>query len=759
MLPVTVPASHGDAAHPSAGRRVDTALLALDEHLFNPAAAAWLVIDSGNTAVPRVDVPSLEAGLELIGKGRVAALVGHLRDGVGVVDVDVPSEFGNFLAAEIADWLHRRGAWVLERPSGGAKGRWHIFFAHTDYRYSPAAQRTGLAAEVSDFLIGLAADVRVPAHELDLREAVRPLTSPHRHGAVTRPKGNLRHALRDLQRVLPDRPEPAPLRRRPTVKTDAGASSSTSTSDITAVVVPLLFHRWRRELRPDWRRYLLHGHIPAGTWTTGATKSRKADQVDRSLLEISCTRELVWAVGDPQSAWRIIRESHPTAMTKAKHQGEAWWLNNWWNKTVEAADAFRHATDTGSRGLTIEGPPVEVAAAVAAGRTQLAALMWTVSARQRPALLLVGHHLLDRVLRTGKLRVPCPERDLVLDTGLSDRKTIRAALRLLNGRLGTLHTDCLSPVERDSTSYEFEINAPDQVGGREIPPPVFHTPPPLRGLWATLPRTSHSLWRTLQASPAPLDLTELVVNAGLVEKPEDVPSKSQRATAKTALAALSRAGMTSLDEDGRWRAATRPRSMNVDRRASAEYARQLTIVEAERAAYRAGATSSWTAGRARAIKSEMAKQKAWWDNLSPAARAERSSSKRLEFEQMSLTQQSALKARLAERRARAGLDELDHYCAWLRRIPADEYVARSLERKALFKSLSPAERGASIAAWENHRRRYGLESQRLATPVDPARLASEERQALLPNGETVRDAAFLERQGALFQGTDHLAVG
>src|SRR3546814_15627322 len=98
--------------------------------------------------------------------------------------------------------------------------------------------------------------------------------------------------------------------------------------------------------------------------------------------------------------------------------------------------------------------------------------------------------------------------------------------------------------------------------------------------------------------------------------------------------------------------------MNVDRRAAAAYARQLAIVEEERAAYRVGATSSWTAGRARAIKSELSKQKAWWDNLSPAARAERSSSKRLEFEQMSLTQQSALKARIAERRARAGLDEL-----------------------------------------------------------------------------------------------------
>src|SRR3546814_5340517 len=102
-------------------------------------------------------------------------------------------------------------------------------------------------------------------------------------------------------------------------------------------------------------------------------------------------------------------------------------------------------------------------------------------------------------------------------------------------------------------------------------------------------------------------------------------------------------------------------------------------------------------------------------------------------------QQSALKARFAERRARAGLDELDQYCAWLRSIPADEFVARSLDRKARFQSLSPAERGASIAAWDQHRRRYGLQTQQPGSSVRPARWAAEERQALLPDGENVRD--------------------
>jgi len=758
LLPVTVPASLRDAAHPDPGRRVDTGLLALDEHLFNPSSSAWLVIDAGNTAVPRVAVPSLEDGLGLVGKGRIAALVGHLRDGVGVVDVDVPREFGDFLAAEIADWLRGRGCWVLERPSGGAKGRWHVFFAHKDFHYAAAEQRTGLAAEITAYLAGLAADVQVPAHELDLRDAVRPLCSPHRHGAVTRPKGDLREALRALRRVLPARPEPAPLRRRPKVKTTATAVQSAGAANPStgAAVVPLLLQRWKRELRPDWRRYLLTGEIPQGSWSAAATKTRAAVEVDRSLVEASCTRELVWAIGDPQTAWQLIRESHPTAMTKAKHQGWSWWVKYVWNEAVRAAAEFNPTPQA----RPADAPPAEVLAAVAAARVDLTALMWTVPVRQRPALLLVGHHLLDRVARTGSLRVPCPERDLLLDTGLGDRKTIRNVLRLLNGRIGTLHTGCLSLTERDSTSFEFEINPAPEGEGREIPPPVFDPPPPVRGLWATLPRASHSLWRTLQSTADPLDLAELAVKAGLVADAGDEPSKSQRSTAKAALVALSRAGMVRVDELGRWQAATRPRSIEVEQRAAAAHARQLASVEAERAAYRAGITSTWTAGRARAIKAQRAKEKAWWDNLSPAARAERTAQKRLEFDQMSLSQQAARKARLAERRIRAGLDELENYQTWLGSLPPDEYVARSLACKERFQSLSPAERGASIAAWARHRLRYGLTVQRLTAPLDERpKTPVDEQAALLPDGTAARDAAFIERQGKLFDAAEREVAG
>ena len=709
MLPVTVPASRGDAAHLDAGRRVSPALLALDEHLFNPDASQWLVIDSGNTAVPRTVVPSLVDGLELIGKGRIAALVGHLRDGVGVVDIDVPGDFGNFLAAEIADWLRRRDCWVLERPSGGAKGRWHIFFAHSDFHYAPAAARAGFAAAVSDYLTALAEDVKVPRGELDLREAVRPLSSPHRFGAVTRPKGDLREALRGLKRLLPDPPSPTPLRPRAKVKpADAGRRSTATGSDL---VVPLPLQRWKRELRAEWRKYLLTGEIPAGSWAAGATKTRNADEVDRSLVEAACTRELVWAVGDPQIAWRIIRESHPTVMTKAKHQGEAWWLNNWWNKTVEAADAFRNTTEQahadsratasrGRRGSSSRPHPTRRAG------------VDRVPHRQRPALLLVGHHLLDRVLRAGTSACPAQNAISSSTPGSPTARPSGLPCASSTGDSAPSTPTAYPPSRGTRRATSLKSTPPARWGDGKSPTCLSHTPTRPRPLVNPPPHEPQPVAHP-PGLPGPTDLTELVVKSGLVEKPEDVPSKSQRSTAKTALAALSHAGLATVDEDGRWSAATRPRSMNVDRRACGVRT-PTRDREEERAAYRVGADLELDCRESEGHQAQ-AKQKAWWDNLSPAARAERSSSKRLEFEQMSLTQQSALKARIAERRARAGLDSSS---TTARGFAASRQMSLSLVAstgRRVFRGSPPPNEAHPSRPGTSHRRRYGLPTQQPAS--------------------------------------------
>lgn len=61
-----------------------------------------------------------------------------------------------------------------------------------------------------------------------------------------------------------------------------------------------------------------------------------------------------------------------------------------------------------------------------------------------------------------------------------------------------------------------------------------------------------------------------------------------------------------------------------------------------------------------------------------------------------------------------------------------------------------------MAAWDRHRLRYGLTAQRLTTPVLDERTPTPdvEQAALLPDGAVTRDAAFLERQGNLFDHSE-----
>lgn len=686
---------------------LNPALTALDEWLFSPTE--WHALGAASNETLPIAIPSLEAGLELLGKGKLTAFFGRLRDGALAIDIDQRGPFGYLIRDEIVDWLHRNDIWHLVRPSGGADGRFHVFTA-------PGPR----CDEVKAFVLAKRDELGLTHNDLNARTPVRPLSSPHRSGVITQPHGDLRDALRRLKRVFPDAPElvlgrprkKAPAKHRPATPTDVAA---------------LTLQRHKRQLAPQWRRYLLTGDTAA----LGAYRPVDGTQ---SLPELGLTRELVWAIGDPDIAWQLIREAHPTAMVKARSRGRDWWTTYVWNPSVEGAEAF---SPTPAR-QSVPPAAEKVAAAVEAARQLLVDLMWTQTPRSRPSLLLVGHHLLDRMLTAGSLRVPCPERDLVKSTGIADRKTIRAALRLMNGSVGTLHTDCLSYLERDSTSFEFEI-APVEICS-EIPPLRFHTPPAPRGLWATLPRAAHGLWRTLLASDAQLTLEELAVKAGLVDDQHSTPTRSHLAAAKKAAIALAHAGLARVDENGRWYAGTSPRSVRVEQRAQAAYAVLADQVEAERAAYREGAASSWTAQRARALKAQKAKEKAWWASLPPAERGARRQLWSSKFDELSITKQAQIKAKLAASRIKAGIDELQHHQAWLNSLSPDEFLHRSLERRKRFRAMSNEERGLAVATWARHRATFGLPS--------PAPAVSDDTR-LWPDTSAERDQLFLERQLAL----------
>ncbi|MFZ1487235.1 MAG: hypothetical protein WAS95_14435, partial [Nostocoides sp.] len=159
----------------------------LDEVLFLPQA--WFALSAGNQRVPGVVVPSLSAGLGLVGQGDVASLVGRLRPGFRVVDVDVEGLRGQAIADEITSWCQSRGLWCLQRPSGGAVGRTHVFVAIGE----------DLDA-LSECVAGLRAAYGVARAAIDVRELVRPLSAPHRTGVETRPLGSVQAALADLRR-------------------------------------------------------------------------------------------------------------------------------------------------------------------------------------------------------------------------------------------------------------------------------------------------------------------------------------------------------------------------------------------------------------------------------------------------------------------------------------------------------------------------------------------------------------------------------
>lgn len=401
---------------------------ALDHALFDPKHLFALGAD--NRRVPDVLVLSVREGLRLVGgQGDVATFVGRLRPELVVVDVDLSGVAGFEVTRAVAAWAAARGLWHLVRPSGGAPGRAHVFIAHG-----------GAQEELGNYLAGLRAKHRSAAASIDMRRAVRPLSAPHRNGTSAAPVAAAA-ALTALEQLAwyAGPPQRATARRRAPRTPSAPR------------------RRERRELPQAWALFLATGQRP---------RLRPGGDHSRSTYEAIATGMMLRAGWSRDEAWEAILTAHPQAMDKARCDRRRW-VKYVWNRAVSDDAAYAAPTD----------PHVD--AAIAYARTRLRSFAWALPTRQRHSLLLVGHALLDRMARTGAMRVPCPERNLVLDTGLTDRTTVRAQLRLLDGQLGTLHR-CFDWKKRATSSFEFEIPPrPVSQGAVLSPrPPGLHTPSP-----------------------------------------------------------------------------------------------------------------------------------------------------------------------------------------------------------------------------------------------------------------------------------------
>lgn len=659
------------AAGPPHSRRADL-IAAIDDLLFDPGG--WFAIDRANRRVPRVVIPTRQAGLDLVGRGHVATIVGRLRPEAVALDIDLDDWRGIRAADEVTAWCDHHGLWTLTRPSGAA-GHRHLLIVHQ-------GQLDDLHDAVRDLRSRLAASPK----QLDLRRTLRPLTAPHRLGGTPLPVFGPRspaETLRSLTRAL-----------------RASRSSNTGSAlwragNPKAALVPR--PRPARPLPEPWERYLSEGVWPV----------LDGNDHSRSTYEAIATGALVRAGHTADTAWQQILAAHPDAMAKARANKRRW-LNYVWNRAVIDDHTFdpNVARDFG------------ILVATAAARAELWRLL--PGQRSRMSILRVGLAVLDRIERVGSLRVPVPERDLVLDTGITDRKTIRTALRQLHAHgIGTLHTDTLaSGARRAHTSFEFSIRA---SRGAEIPPPGIHTPLP-PALWHVLPPTAAIYWHYLTTSTVPASPASLLSGTGQTA-PGTVASRHQLGNAIDVLRQLGRIGLATCDEHGAWRSAT-PDPGNPGYRATADEAEQAQQIrrdqiEAERATYRARVFSEWGRQHAAAIENDRRRHQAWWNGLGETEQQRRRANAADEFVKRTPSDQAHDKHRWATQRAASGIGEASRHTQWISTIPEDEYRRRAARRARIFAARPRHEQSTLAADWNTHRREFGI-PRGWTEPTSPA---------------------------------------
>lgn len=677
-----------------------TALANLDELLFVPGS--WFCLDDGNQRVPGVRPGTLQAGLDLVGHGSVATVAGRLRPGCVAVDVDAGGTTGDAIAADLVAWCVERRLWHLARRSGPIEGRWHVFAV-------PREHQEHLAAHV----LALRAAHGVRAAEVDLRRVVRPLSAPHRTGGTCPSPPRLVTAQRGLCQAMGTMtPGPAGMVER--------AAAATVTS--STIAVPLA--RRRRPLSAPWQAYL-DGLGPCPTVAGG----------DRSSVELAATFQLVITGHSQAEAWDVVT-AHPGAFAKATSRGQRWWRTHVWAAAVRSADTWLlerrtnpsptapPTTDAADRADTPVTPDA-VTAAVAAAHTarEREWLDWAPTGRYAATAVLDA--LLERMRRTGSTTVPCPERDLLLDTPVLSRTTIRSALAALEAagfgfRVATFRPGSTDAAEQSHTwVLDERFSRASATAVSSLVPPSF-TPHPADnpGTWRLLGLRARSVYAAVCRQREPTPATTLLARAaGLVTTSSSSPTPRQLRTLREYLGTLATFGMVVVDSNGRWSTVHVGDGVQLAQLQRAGRASQVRVeraVTTERAAYReVGGLGGlrWHRERAKALQraahGDRVRQLAWWSGLTQRERDQRQAMHATAFTALSIDDQAQRKHTLAQQRARAGLQEEPRRLQWLQDRDPDELNLLSASRAADFARLAPPEQAARARAWQHHRDTHG----------------------------------------------------
>lgn len=680
-------------------------LVGFDQLLFTDTG--WFAIDETNHKVAGVTPATLDQALALVGRGRVASVVGRLRPEVRGVDVDLTDPLAGMVVHTLTGWCRTRGLWHLARPSGGGPGRSHVLVV-------PGVHDNAFA----ELVARLRAEMRLGARQLDLREQLRPLSAPHRRGHHTQPADATPELLARLGKVLEPLP-PAITAGRPPTKPAKPPATGPS-----APLTPL--PRPRRGLAEPWAQYLAQGR------TAAASVDR--DPTTRSQIELEATFALVVAGLSEPEAWEHISNAHPTAFIKARSRGRRWWWTTW-NRCVLDADTWLSQ----HRGALATTPPT-VQAVTQHARAVLESVWRSWPALTRHTDVEIYTVVLNRMDRVGATAVPIPQRDLVLDCAVASRTTVRAALARLRaagllevdptyspGTTDTAHTLRL-PATLTRPSELTDNSAVSPTGPSRFQPP--HRPAARLSLRRSLGLPATTLLRHLPTQPGtPLPLPLLARSAGLVPPEQPDLTAGQRRTIRGYFQSLARAGLAQVDEQGAWLATAQGASAHVSSQGAGpadvrgqrlDQATREQITQ-ERAQFRdafnpQARAAAWNAQRAKALQRQAqatrARQNAWWNHLEPSERESRRESREAAFARLGPHEQARRKTQWALNRHQNGEDERARYDAWISAQNSGLFEDRRIERALAFATRPGVQRAEFVAGWCEYRARWGLPSPR-----------------------------------------------
>lgn len=779
MLPtIATTARPGDAG--TTDRRV-AQLLELDAQLFLPTW--WRLLDAGNRRVPGIRFATPTEGLRMVAAGTAHAFMGRLRPGVVAVDVDVPDHVGYAITDLMCAWLDQLDRPYLIRPSGGSDGRAHIITIPGEHLDALTAYRDQLAQSFG-----------VAAAKIDVRSghrALRALSSPHRttgqipplHSPPTAivafvaaladlepiPTGPRRRPSQATQR--PTAPAPAPARRR----TGHARVDTDAHDDYTG---PIL------SIPPAWTTYLRTGTIPQTAYDRQYAE-------DATAVEAVALGHILRSGLTCAQAWSLIQTAPPTVMPRARADQARFVAL--WNRESDDSTLFCASQDLARRGinhtdaariLTARSPALARIIAIRTADTTTGRRSWphmwqrlvdrARTAKNRPATppaphsctdtaictaveqqrrwllehalwqlpplrrasrYLVADWILQRIHRTGALRVSCAQRLLHVDLGL-DRATIASALAELEA-LGafTLHRSYVAG-SRQAQERSHEVELPPRSRETDSTTSCSHNPPRA----GTLPAALHLLHASLSHTPNPRTPARLCL---LTDLPSSPSTPAQERTASARLLDLSTRGLAETSEDGTWRALHTAQAPPSDQDKRARCAREASVL-AERQSYAqrlSQRSHAWEVARREARIAQRAREHRWLARLPAAERARRSAAGRTRFSRLPLDQQLALKRRWVERDAAVGApDEATRHARWRQRAESQPHFPDECARRSHEFSLLPRDAQARrAAAWAAWRRDHCI----------PSPTSDDRPQRAVLDSAAARDAAFLLDQARL----------